>query len=57
METDFLRRAMPHFFDKDGEEKHDIGVVQAPWGYYNMHQNLLTEADALGLDVHHVVSV
>ena len=43
MEPDFLRRAMPYFFDKDGEEKPDVGVVQAPWGYYNMRQSLLTE--------------
>ena len=45
MEPDFLRRAMPHFFDKDGkEELRDIGLVQASWGYYNMNQNFLTEA-------------
>jgi cellulose synthase/poly-beta-1,6-N-acetylglucosamine synthase-like glycosyltransferase len=25
------------------------------WGYYNLHYSLLTEADALGLDMHHTV--
>lgn len=47
MEPDFLRRTLPYFYDKEGEELHDIGVVQAPWGYYNMHQNLLAEAGKL----------
>ena len=44
MEPDFLRRAMPHFFDKDGKELREMGLVQTPWGYYNMNQNFLTEA-------------
>jgi hypothetical protein len=45
---------MPYFFAKSGEENDKIGLVQTPWSYYNMHQNVLTEADALDLDVHHV---
>lgn len=43
MERNFLQRAIPFFYDNDGTEKTEIGLVQAPWGYYNMHQNLLTE--------------
>lgn len=43
MERSFLRQAVPFFYDKDGNEKTEIGLVQAPWGYYNIHQNLLTE--------------
>lgn len=43
MERDFLRKSMPHFYDKEGNLKDDVGLVQAPWGYYNVHQNLLTE--------------
>jgi cellulose synthase/poly-beta-1,6-N-acetylglucosamine synthase-like glycosyltransferase len=45
---------MPYFFAKSGEENDKIGLVQTPWSYYNMHQNFLTESDALDLDVHHV---
>lgn len=55
MTPDFLRRAMPHFYDSQGKQKTNIGLVQAPWGYYNMNQNLLTQADALSLDMHHVI--
>jgi len=44
MEPDFLMRCMPHFFDKIGDVKENIGLVQAPWAFYNIHQNLLTEA-------------
>lgn len=55
MEPDFLRKSMPHFYDNLGNVIEDIGLVQAPWGYYNIHQNYLTEADTLALDCHHVV--
>jgi cellulose synthase/poly-beta-1,6-N-acetylglucosamine synthase-like glycosyltransferase len=54
LEPDFLRRAIPFFFDKNGVSVTTIGLVQAPWSFYNIHQNLLTESDALALDVHHV---
>lgn len=52
---DFLRRAMPHFFDDRGEPAYHIALVQCPWGYYNQHANLLTECDALNLDAAFVV--
>jgi cellulose synthase/poly-beta-1,6-N-acetylglucosamine synthase-like glycosyltransferase len=42
MELDFLKRAMPHFFNEHGKSKDMVGCVQAPCGYYNLHQNLLT---------------
>lgn len=44
MESDFLRRAMPFFYDKDGNSLSKVGLVQAPWAHYNTHQNLLTES-------------
>jgi len=51
-EPDFLLRTMPFFFDGKGEQVNRIGLVQTPWGYYNTHENILTETDTLGLDVH-----
>lgn len=53
--ADFLRKTVPHFFYENGAAKYHIGLVQTPWSYYNTHENLLTECDALGLDIHHVV--
>eukprot|EP00562_Extubocellulus_spinifer_P010665 CAMPEP_0178501046 /NCGR_PEP_ID=MMETSP0696-20121128/16731_1 /TAXON_ID=265572 /ORGANISM="Extubocellulus spinifer, Strain CCMP396" /LENGTH=487 /DNA_ID=CAMNT_0020129949 /DNA_START=46 /DNA_END=1506 /DNA_ORIENTATION=- len=55
IESDFLRRTIPFFLDKNGNSKDEIGMVQAPWGYYNESQNFLTRCDAIGLDIHHVV--
>jgi len=43
LEKDFLRRTIPHFYHKNGKAKDHIGLVQTPWSYYNVHQNLLTE--------------
>lgn len=49
VQPDLLRRTIPLFRDPT------VGLVQSPWGYYNTHANLLTECDALGLDIHHCV--
>ena len=54
-EPQLLRRAIPHFFDDNGNHKDSVGLVQLPGAYYNTHQNLLTEYDALNLDVSHVI--
>jgi len=54
-EGDFLRRCMPHFFDAKGNQKRKVGLVQCPWGYYNIHTNLLTEYDSLNLDTAFVI--
>ena len=50
VQPDLLRRTIPLFQDQP-----QLGLVQAGWGYYNTHTNLLTECDALGLDIHHTV--
>jgi hypothetical protein len=42
-EGDFLQNVMPYFFTQAGETKNEIALVQTPWAYYNIHQNLLTE--------------
>jgi cellulose synthase/poly-beta-1,6-N-acetylglucosamine synthase-like glycosyltransferase len=50
VESDLLQRTVKFFHDCP-----KLALVQAPWGYYNAHANLLTECDALGLDIHHTV--
>ena len=42
-ERDFLRNVIPYFFDQDGNLLEKVALVQTPWGYYNTHQNILTE--------------
>ena len=32
--TDFLRKAMSHFFDQKGNPKYEVGLVQTPWYVY-----------------------
>jgi len=51
----FLQRTVRQFFHSDGTDKPEIGLVQTPWAFYNTHQSLLTEHDALSLDVSHAV--
>jgi cellulose synthase/poly-beta-1,6-N-acetylglucosamine synthase-like glycosyltransferase len=40
-EKNYLRMAMPLFFNEDGTCRQKIGLVQTPWAYYNTHQNIL----------------
>jgi len=54
-ENQFLRRAVSHFFDQEGSTNERIGLVQCPWAYYNAHSNILTEYDALNLDMSFVL--
>jgi len=54
-EPQYLRVAMAHFFQEDGTDKKNIGLVQTAWAYYNTHRSLLTEYDALSNDIHHVI--
>ena len=50
----FLKKTMPHFFDRCGSQNR-VGLVQCPWGYYNRTSCLLTEVDALCLDAAFVI--
>ena len=47
--ADFLRRAIPHFADKQ------VAFVQARWGHLNRGFSLLTRIQALMLDTHFAV--
>ncbi len=46
---------MPHFCDKSGNHKYDVGLVQTPWSFCNVHINLLSECDELNSDICHVI--
>ena len=47
---DFLRRAVPPFFDRPA-----LGLVQARWSHLNTDYSALTRAQSLALDGHFVV--
>lgn len=51
-EPDFLRRAIPHFF-QPGQDR--LAFVQGRWGHLNRDYSPLTQAQALALDGHFVV--
>jgi cellulose synthase/poly-beta-1,6-N-acetylglucosamine synthase-like glycosyltransferase len=53
--SDFLARAIPHFYDITGEPVADLAVVQAQWGHLNDRESPLTSAQALWVDDHHTV--
>jgi cellulose synthase/poly-beta-1,6-N-acetylglucosamine synthase-like glycosyltransferase len=53
--TDFLTRAIPHFYDITGRPITDLAVVQAQWGHLNDTESFLTCAQALWVDDHHTL--
>ena len=48
--SDFLKRIMPHF-NRDPK----LGLVQTRWDHLNVEDNLLTRAQALGIDAHFAI--
>ena len=50
VQPNLLRKTVKYF-----QNQPKLALVQTPWGYYNTHENFLTECDALGLDIHHTV--
>ncbi len=50
---DYLERALPHFYDRDGAPVAGLALVQAQWGHLNDDESALTEAQALWVDDHH----
>lgn len=53
--SDFLIRAIPHFYDITGRGIDDLAVVQAQWGHLNDGESFLTCAQALWVDDHHTI--
>jgi cellulose synthase/poly-beta-1,6-N-acetylglucosamine synthase-like glycosyltransferase len=54
---DFLRRAMPYFFDSDGRVDDGLAMVQAQWGHLNDDESALTRAQSLWVDDHHTLQM
>lgn len=53
--SDYLARAIPHFYDSDGLTIDNLGLVQAQWGHLNDDESFLTAAQALWVDDHHTL--
>jgi cellulose synthase/poly-beta-1,6-N-acetylglucosamine synthase-like glycosyltransferase len=51
--TDFLMRAIPHFYQPDGTPDADLALVQAQWGHLNHNDWALTLSQSLWVDDHH----
>lgn len=55
---DFLRRIVSRFYSReDGAPFTDLALVQAQWTHLNMGQSVLTLAQSLWIDDHHVAQM
>lgn len=55
--ADFLLRAMPHFYQRDGAPHADLALVQAQWGHLNHDDWALTLSQSLWVDDHHTLQM
>jgi cellulose synthase/poly-beta-1,6-N-acetylglucosamine synthase-like glycosyltransferase len=55
--TDYLLRAIPHFYRPDGTPDNDLALVQAQWGHLNHDESALTRAQSLWVDDHHTLQM
>lgn len=55
--SNFLRRAVPYFYDKNGRLIEDLAMVQTQWGHLNHDESFLTSAQSLWVDDHHTVQM
>lgn len=53
--SDYLIRAIPHFFNAKGESDDKLALVQGQWGHLNDKESFLTRAQALWVDDHHTL--
>ena len=51
---DFLHQTIPHFYDDKGQLIKHLALVQARWAHLNMSESLLTLAQSLWIDDHHI---
>ena len=50
---DYLERVVPHFYEPDGVTMvPNLAMVQARWGFLNHDDNVVTRAQAMGLEAH-----
>jgi cellulose synthase/poly-beta-1,6-N-acetylglucosamine synthase-like glycosyltransferase len=55
--ADFLQRAIPHFYEPDGEQCSQLALVQAQWGHLNADESAITRAQSLWVDDHHTLQM
>jgi cellulose synthase/poly-beta-1,6-N-acetylglucosamine synthase-like glycosyltransferase len=55
--SDFLLRAVPHFYQPDGTPHTDLALVQAQWGHLNHNEWALTLSQSLWVDDHHTLQM
>jgi cellulose synthase/poly-beta-1,6-N-acetylglucosamine synthase-like glycosyltransferase len=55
--TDYLQRAIPHFYHRDGEPDAGLALVQTQWGHLNADESALTRAQSLWVDDHHTLQM
>jgi cellulose synthase/poly-beta-1,6-N-acetylglucosamine synthase-like glycosyltransferase len=55
--ADFLLRAIPHFYQPDGQPDTGLALVQAQWGHLNHDESELTLAQSLWVDDHHTLQM
>ena len=55
--ADYLLRAIPHFYDGDGEPDTGLALVQTQWGHLNADESALTRAQSLWVDDHHTLQM
>jgi cellulose synthase/poly-beta-1,6-N-acetylglucosamine synthase-like glycosyltransferase len=55
--TDFLLRAIPHFYLEDGTPDTGLALVQAQWGHLNHQESALTLSQSLWVDDHHTLQM
>jgi len=54
---DYLLRAIPHFYHRDGTADAGLALVQAQWGHLNHDESSLTRAQSLWVDDHHTLQM
>ncbi|NJL95138.1 MAG: glycosyltransferase [Anaerolineae bacterium] len=55
--SDFLLRAIPHFYREDGTPDAGLALVQAQWGHLNHAESALTRSQSLWVDDHHTLQM
>ncbi len=56
-QRNFLRRAVPYFYDNNAEFVKKLALVQTQWGHLNHEKSYLTAAQSLWVDGHHTVQM
>jgi cellulose synthase/poly-beta-1,6-N-acetylglucosamine synthase-like glycosyltransferase len=55
--TDFLMRAIPHFYHANRQPDTGLALVQAQWGHLNHDESALTLSQSLWVDDHHTLQM